>query len=318
MLKMTAALLCAAMAMHFARAEDDPSPVLFGEGVISGPLHDSAPAFSRDGRTVWFSRSDTGQPSTILVSRRVGGRWSVAKPASFSGRWSDMEPTMSPDERTLVFVSNRPVDGGDTPLDGVFNGRKVVAGGGNLWRVERVGDDWSAPIHLPAPMNDDSSTFAPSLARDGSLYFMRPDDVTKRFRLFRSQFVDGRFEAPRPLSFSDGSSTDVDPAVAADESFIVFGSARAPARSIDLFIAWREPGGWGVPIHMGTRINSAGSDAEPRLSPDEAKLYFSSERRSDSSADASASWNNGKYNIWQVDLAQWRRAHGQGRLAGPG
>ncbi len=317
MFKMFAALLCAAMATHGAGAQDDPSPVVFGEGVISGPLHDSAPAFSRDGRTVWFSRGDSGQPSTILVSRLVNGRWSVAEPASFSGHWSDMEPTMSPDGRTLVFISNRPVDGGDTPLDGFFNGRKFVAGGGNLWRVDRVGDAWGAPIHLPAPLNDDSSTFAPSLARDGSLYFMRPDDVTNRFRLYRAQFIDGHFESPRPLPFSDGSSTDVDPAVAADESFIVFGSARAPARSIDLFIAFREPGGWGVPIHMGTRINSAGSDAEARLSPDENTLYFSSDRRSESRADESATWNNGKYNIWQVDLVQWRRAHGRCRTAGP-
>ena len=316
MMKILAALSCCATVLSCAAAEADPSPVLLGADVISGPLHDSAPAFSRDGRTVWFSRADSDQASTIVVSSLVDGRWTVARPASFSGRWSDMEPTMSPDGRRLVFVSNRPVDGGDTPLDGFFNGKKFIAGGGNLWRVDRVGDGWSAPVHLPAPLNTDPSTFAPSLARDGSLYFMRPDEVTKRFRLFRAQFVDGHFETPRPLSFSDGSSTDVDPAVAADESFIVFGSGRAPARSVDLFIAFREAAGWGTPVHLGTTINSAGSDAEARLSPDETTLYFASDRRSDAIGDASATWNNGKYNIWQVDLARWLRAHGHAAAAG--
>ena len=276
-------------------------PEVFGPGVISGPEHDAAPAFAPDGKTVWFNRSD-GAHSTILESRLDGGHWSTPRVAPFSGHWSDMEPAMSPDGRFLVFVSNRPADGGGPPLDGHFMGKTFPGGGGNLWRVERTPAGWSAPVRLPDAINSDDSTFAPSVAADGSLWFMHPVDGGRRFRLHRAQWRDGRFDAVEALPFSDGSTNDVDPAVAPDESFVVFGSSRAPARDMDLFIALRTGSTWSAPRHLGESINSAGSDAEARLSPDSRTLYFSSERRSPAAKDKDADWNNGKYNIWRVPL----------------
>jgi len=290
-----------------ATATDPPrEPAVFAPGVISGPRHETAPAFSPDGRTVWFSRSE-GSASTILVSHRENDHWSTPEAAPFSGRWSDMEPAMAPDGSHLVFVSNRPAHDGGAPLDGFFNGRTVPGGGGNLWRVDRTASGWGMPQRLPDLVNASASTFAPSVARDGGLWFMRPDAATGRFRLYRAPWVDGHYGAPAPLPFSDGTSTDVDPAVAPDESFVVFGSGRAPARGIDLFIARRTGGSWESPVSLGDTVNSAGSDAEPRLGPDGATLYFSSERRSPSPSDADADWNNGKYNLWVVDLRPWLR-----------
>jgi len=278
------------------------APQVFAPGVISGPEHDAAPAFSPDGRSVWFSRSD-GARSTILESRLEDGRWSAPRTASFSGRWKDMEPAMSPDGRFLVFVSNRPPDGEGPPLDGFFMGKSFPGGGGNLWRVDRAADGWSAPVRLPDVVNADPSTFAPSIAADGSLWFMHPVDAGRRFRLYRAPWRDGRFEPPQALPFSSGTTNDVDPAVAPDESFVVFGSSRAPAHDMDLFIAFREGATWSEPRPLGDAVNSAGSDAEARLSPDARTLYFSSERRSTAASGRDAAWNNGKYNVWRVELA---------------
>lgn len=291
-----------------ARAAD-PAPTVFAPGVISGPLHDSAPAFTPDGATVYFSRSD-GPHSSILVSHLEHGHWSQPSTASFSGQWSDMEPTMSPDGRTLVFISNRPKAEGGGPLDGFFMGRSFPGAGGNLWKVTRQADGWSAPVRLPDMINRSDSTFAPSVTADGALYFMRPAEDPKHFRLYRAAYMHGAYQEPQPLPFSDGTTTDVDPAVAPDESFVVFGSSRAPARQIDLFIVFRDGGHWGKPIHLGDVVNSAGSDAEARLSPDHRTLYFSSDRLSDVPADViRADWDNGKYNIWQVPLVPWLDAH---------
>jgi hypothetical protein len=61
----------------------------------------------------------------------------------------------------------------------------------------------------------------------------------------------------------------------------------------------------GVPRYRRDIVNGAGSDAEPRLGPDGTTLYFSSERRSSSPADADADWNNGKYKLRVVDLRPW-------------
>jgi hypothetical protein len=113
----------------------------------------------------------------------------------------------------------------------------------------------------------------------------------------------------------------VDPTVAPDESFMIFGSGRPPARSIDLFLVRRQGSGWGNPSHLGEELNTAGSDAEPRLSPDLKTLYFSSERTVPISYPRSRDharedleriqlWDNGQYNIWSVPVAALPQAPG--------
>jgi Tol biopolymer transport system component len=287
-------------------------PEVFAPGVISGGTHDAAPAFSPDGKTVFFSRSNPGG-SSILVATRQGTSWSSPRMAPFSGEWSDMEPAMSPDGRYMVFVSNRPAEEGGSTLDGYFNGKAQPGHGGNLWRVDRTPFGWSEPHHLSDAINEGGTIFAPSISADGSLTFMKPDSTTKKFRLYHAKAEGTGYATPVPLPFSTGEWSDVDPAMAPDESFLVFGSGRAPAKSMDLFVVFRDGAGWGKPVHLGDDVNSPGSDAESRLSPDLKTLYFSSERlvpqhfprtRAEGErtmADANA-WNNGLYNIWQVSL----------------
>lgn len=293
-------------------------PEIFAPDVVSSSAHEAAPAFTRDGNTVYFQRSSAEQ-STILVSHRVGAGWSEPEIAPFSGAWNDMEPAMAPDGKSLVFISDRPVDAGGKPIKSHFQGAEHI--GGNLWRVWRTAAGaWTAPERLPAVVNFNTTIFAPSPAADGSLYFMSWEEKANHFRLYRAPFRDGAFSAPEPLPFSDGSSSDVDPAVAPDESFMVFGSGRRPKRSMDLFIVFKRNGAWGEPIWMGDIVNSPGSDAEPRLSPDLNTLYFSSERlvpvahpRSPAQARADLarlrSWDNGNYNIWSVPLKPWLDAY---------
>ena len=289
-------------------------PTVFAPGVISGAAHDSAPAFAPDGRTVYFTRSNPAA-STIVVAERTAAGWSTPTIASFSGEWSDMEPAMAPDGSFLVFVSNRPARPGGAPIDGTFNGKTYPAGGGNLWRVDRRGAGWSAPVRLPESINRTTATFAPSVVRDGSIYYMEAGK-DGAFGLLRAQRRAGGYDAPARVAWSAPHTSDVDPAVAADESYAVFSSNRAPAAKMDLFLVRRaRRGGWGKPIHLGTEVNSPGSDAEARLSPDGRTLYFSSERvvpvvfprsRAAAARDLDRlSWDNTLYNIWRVDLSPW-------------
>jgi len=303
-------LMIAALALAYAGALHGEAatlelPRVFAPGVISGPLHDSAPAFNPDNRSVWFSRSD-GDHSTILTSQLVDGTWTAPTTASFSGRWSDMEPAWSPDGRFLIFVSNRPIDDAGKPLDGFFMGKRFPGGGGHLWRVDRKEQGWGRPTHLPFVINSSDSTFAPSVTRDGSLYFMRATEDGRRFHLYRAQAISNGYQSAKLLPFGAAEISDVDPVVAPDESFLVFASDRKPARGMDLFIVFRQSGSWGTPQHLGDAVNGAGSDAEARLSPNGKTLYFSSERIEITAAgQAAADWNNGKYNIWSIPLTPW-------------
>jgi Tol biopolymer transport system component len=255
--------------------------------------NDASPAFSRDGRTVVFSRGRAAA-RRVYISQRQGARWSQPQPAPFSGQaWMDLEPAMAPDGSYLLFVSSRPPQPGGAVLDGAYEGQSAPGRGGNLWRVDRTAGGWGAPVRLPAPLNAGTSIYAPAVAADGSVYFMQPDPVTGHFRLYRSRFVQGRYLAPEPLSFSDGRLADYDPAIAPDQSFIVFSSDRPPstANTSAIFVAFAQGQGWGTPVPLGP------SGIESRLSPDLASLYFSGPDR----------------RIHRFALADWLRQHAAGR-----
>jgi Tol biopolymer transport system component len=293
-------------------AHASTAPEVFGPGTISGSAHEAAPAFTPDGNTLYFQRS-TAAASVILVTHRRGnGHWSPPQIAPFSGAWSDLEPAMAPDGSFLIFISDRPIAAGGKTIEGFYNGKKQ--NGGNLWRVDRRGNGWNEAVRLPDTVNRSTTLFAPNVVKDGSVYFMEPYGEKHRFRLYRSQYREGMYQPAEPLAFSDGTYSDVDPAVAPDESFMIFGSGRPPATSMDLFITRREGTQWSTPQHL-SELSSEGSDAEPRLSPDLKTLYFSSERvtpitfprsRADALKDLERiqAWDDGQYNIWSVSLSE--------------
>lgn len=284
-----------------AQADTSSVAAVFAPGVISGPGNDSDPAFTPDGDTVYFARNDA-----IMVSRRAHGVWSSPDIAPFSGRWRDQQPTFAPDGHSLIFVSNRPIRTDDS-----------MHPAGNLWRVDRHAGRWGEPLHLPEAVNRNNSTWAPSVSGDGSIYFINAPRTGAPFRLWRSQYHNGQYETAVPVSFGDSTTQDVDPAVAPDESFIVFGSKHQGADQHErLFIAFKKQGGWGVPVDLGDVVNGPDDTNEGRLSPDHRTLYFSSDRTvaikyprtlAQATADLTrvAAWDDGNLNIWSIPLARW-------------
>ncbi|MFL5574724.1 MAG: TolB family protein [Gemmatimonadaceae bacterium] len=311
--------LCLALAAP--AAAQAPRPDLFAPGAISGPANDLSPAFTPDGRTVFFTRANAMQ-STIVVSRLSAGRWSTPEIAPFSGEWSDLEAAMAPDGSYLIFASNRPTAPGGKPLDAFYNGAAQPGKGGNLWRVDRTARGWSAPRRLPDVVNASTSIYSPSIAADGSLYFMQPTGAQARFHLFRAAYTNGAYAAPVPVDVGAAEDVgDFDPAVAPDESFLVFSSARLPAKGTSLFITFRERGAWTAPTYLGDTVSAPGAgNIEARLGADARTLYFSSTRvvptpLNDRAASARslalmAAWNNGLANVWRVSLDAWLPARG--------
>jgi len=246
------------------------APELFAPGVISGPGGDGSPTFTPDGNTLYFTRSSATW-SVILESHRLRDQWSAPQVAPFSGEWSDSSPGMAPDGSYLVFVSTRPKDPSAPAA-------KSVA---NLYRVNRQATGWSAPERLPDAVNIGPSIWKPSMASDGTIYFVSIDGKGHK-RLYSSAQKDGTYQPARPLSFSDGKTDDVDPEIAPDGSFLMFASAgRLKADPKEhLFIALKTGGGWG-PVRQiryvgDDRTNNA--DNEPHLAPDHTTMYFSSDR----------------------------------------
>jgi hypothetical protein len=288
-----------------------PPPTLFAPGVVASKADDGAAAFTPDGDTVIFMRG-SADGFTLMESRRRHGRWSTPQPAPFSGRWRDLDPAMAPDGSYLVFVSNRPATPGGRPLDAVHAGRRSTGHGMNLWRVDRHGDRWGTPVRLPDTVNTSSTTFAPSIAADGSLYFIGCAVPDGDFRLLRAAYRNGRYAPPSVVAIGDAGAQIRDPAVAPDRSFIVFSLESPAQRSYRLAIAFRTSAGWSPPLDLGDAVNGGTHSMGAQLGPDHRTLYFYSDRRLPASAPGGgAAWNNGADHIWRVSLQPWL----QGRAA---
>jgi len=280
-------------------------PTIFAPGAIAGTADDGAAAFTPDGATVVFMR-DTGNGSTLMESQRERGRWSAPHVASFSGHWHDLDPTMAPDGSFLLFVSNRPATPGGPPLDAVHAGKRRVGEGQNLWRVNRQGNRWSTPVRLPETVNTCSLISSPSIAADGSLYFIGCAGANGDFKLLQSSYRDGHYVAPSVVALGDADATIRDPTIAPDGSFIVVSIKHAAQQPYRLAIAFHTPTGWSTPRDLGDTVNGGKHSMGAQLGADRRTLYFYSDRRlPPSDPDAAATWNNGADHIWQVSLATW-------------
>ncbi|GLQ98848.1 TolB family protein [Dyella mobilis] len=309
--------LCAATSCSFA-ADAANLPQVFAPGTVSGPAGEACPAFTPDGNTVFF---DVG--TMILVSHRANGTWSKPEIAPFSGRWMDHDPTISPDGSYLVYVSNRPLKPGDQALGATIKGKLYPARGGNLWRVDRKGKGWGEPVHLPDAVNASDRTYAPSVAADGSLYFIHPD-AGGVFHIYSSTWSHGAYQPQQLVAVGDPSDSTHDPAIAADQSFMVFNLADAKDSDMgDFYISFRNGDQWSKPIDLGEAINGKPgkwSQWGAHIGPDGHTLYYTSDRTEQvtyplTPQQAKAhladmeSWDNGADNIWYVSLTPWLDAH---------
>jgi WD40-like Beta Propeller Repeat len=284
-------------------------PKLFAPEVDWGVGSYASPAFTPDGQTVFFTRA-TGATRMIMVSHLRDHAWTKPEVASFSGTWRDIEPAMAPDGSYLVFISNRPAAAEGQPLTGFFGGASRPGMGGNVWRVNREGQVWGDPVRLSDVVNSHSAIYSPAVAQDGSLYFNQPDPVTKKSHIYRAQSTSNGFLPPVPLPFNHGEVGDFDAAVAPDESFIVFSSARTPAQANQavLFISYAKNGLWTEPEAFQPVVVGL----EARLSPDLKTLYFSAEVPPSNAAPAASEAVPSR--IFQLPLSEKQVNRGGGRL----
>lgn len=203
-----------ARAKKFISSSHKPikEPAIFGEGVISAGEYDSHPAFTPDGRTLYFVRSAPNFNFwTIFVSHLRNGKWSTPEVAPFSGQYADADPFIAADGKQFYFISTRPVNGqskGDT----------------DIWMMKKTAEGWDDPRHLDAPINSAGSEWYPTLTRDRTIYFGsdRPGGKGKT-DLYRARLVDGKYTTVENLGEPISTAADeYEPLIATDESFLIF------------------------------------------------------------------------------------------------
>ena len=225
-------------------------------------LH-SAPAFTPDGKEVYFSAMDFSirHSEKIYVMKMLDMVWSSPRIAAFSGDFFDGSPSISRDGNYLMFSSARKWDG-----EGINeNGTR------NIWYVERIGEEWSSPkpLNYQTPGWENGS----DLSEMGYLYFDSSD-------IYRIKFPpDENHDAEKLGNAINSGATELHPCIASDERFLVFYSSRQGhygQSGGDIYISFKNhDGSWKQAINLGEQFNKGHlSTSFPRLSPDGKYFFF--------------------------------------------
>jgi Tol biopolymer transport system component len=292
----------------YASSKPMPEPTIFAEGIVSTGDFESHPAFTPDGKTLYFLRSSpTFNFWTIVATHFENNKWSEPEVIPISGQYRDADPFITRDGSRFYFISDRPNNDPD---------RKQEKRSLDIWVMEKTGKTWSAPRNLGSPVNSSGDEWYPTIASDGTLYFGSDRDGGKgRTDIYRARFVDGKYLAPENLGESINSQfEEFEPYISPDQSYLIFMAARPDGLGgSDLYISYQQNGQWTKAVNLGDKINSKGSEYSPLVSPD-GKYFFWSSTRSLTSASQPKrltyselltklrSAGNGLGDIYQIDI----------------
>jgi len=243
---------------------------IFLPNLVSTNLEERCVTFLDSGRVLVFTTDDGGTHFTWLDN----GHWIPAQPFPFNYQDDMLDYTAGPDDKTLIFMTSRPVDEDD------------VSGTHHLWSVEWSGSTWGNPVPLSAPRKIDGlGSGYPTLTGDGSLFFISDArDGAAEGGIFVSHISDGsngRAElVPPPVN---SEHIDFDPYVAPDGRYLVFTSNRPGGMGkYDNYIVFREKdGSWSPAFNLGEKFNSEHSECCPNVTADGKLFFFVSRKPSD-------------------------------------
>ncbi|MEJ8800427.1 TolB family protein [Pontibacter sp. H249] len=270
---------------------------LVAENVISTSQNEFNPLVTRNGRTMYFVRAHQGfEGMKIMVSHLTKGQWSEPVPVSFSdARYNDSDPALSPDGKTLFFITNRTTDG--------TTGKKDL----DIWYSQLVNGDWGAPVPVTGDkINSKGDELGPELRKDGYLYFNsgRKSGIGSS-DIYRARYqngIAGDLElAPESVN---SSAFEGDIAFSANGKYMAWAAwdREGGLGEGDIYLSYRlKDNTWTAPVNLGISLNSAAFDFTPHFSTDGRYLYFASFRK-EVPGEAAQEVMNGQSNIYRVSM----------------
>lgn len=143
------------------------SNVRFFPKEIQTEYHESNPVFTKDGKTMYFTRNNylnnkkkTNLEKAVLLkiykATLNNGKWENITELPFNdNQYSCAHPTLSKNDQTLYFVSNMPGGYGES----------------DIYKVSIAGDTYSEPINLGSNINTQGKETFPWVSDKDELYF---------------------------------------------------------------------------------------------------------------------------------------------------
>jgi len=248
-----------------------PKATLFAPGIICTGDYESHATLTPDGREIYFLKmAPNFSRWTIFVSRYKDGRWSQPEVAPFSGQYQDADPYITADGKHFYFISDRPVDvGGERQSHH------------DIWVMDKTESGWSAPRHLPAPVNSDADSYYPIVLKNGTLYFGSQRKDSKGLGdIYRAvPQKDGSYAVENLGTPVNTGAGEYEAFVTEDEQMLLLAATKRSDSlgDYDLYVSHRQADGkWSEPVDLGPEINSPERELSPKLTPDGKYLIWMS------------------------------------------
>ena len=243
---------------------------------VSSERSDYNLSVSDDGQTIVFARSDAGFANARIMVVEGGPRGrSTPVPIGFSdARYRDSDPWLTPDGRTLYFVSDRPTAARPDKRDL------------DIWRSSRGADGrWGAPEHLGDEVNGKGEELGPEL-HDGVLYFgSARRSGLGGLDIYQAKARPGGFHRAQPMPTPiNSAASEGDFTLSRDGRLALFWR-QVGERGL-LHVSRRTAnGGWTTPRALPDSINVGAFNFTPALNPSGTRLTFAAIRRAGGAAE---------------------------------
>lgn len=247
---------------YFGLASPEGEIELFAPGIVSlKNSRENSLAISPDGDEVFFSGGLSWPECRIMHVKKINNQWSEPEIAEFSTDCYSTEPAFSPDGKYLYYSSSK----------GMQNIKDYC-----IWRVEKVGKEWSEPEKVIDVGDSKIWEFHPGITRDGTVYFCYWDSLKQAGNIYKSKYSDGVHLEPEKVNLPfDTQSSDVNPFIDSDEKYLITSSTgRNGKGGYDVYIFYKEEDSWSSPINFGDRFNTKEDEDSFDISHDGRFLFI--------------------------------------------
>jgi hypothetical protein len=248
---------------YFGIPKPEDKIELFAPKIVSlQNSNEKSLAISPNRDEVFFSGGQDWPKCKIMHVKKVNNQWTEPNVAEFSADCYCTEPAFSPDGKYLYYSSSK----------GMQSISQYC-----IWRVEKVGNKWSAPKKVIDVADPNILEFHPSITKDSIIFFCSWDSKKQSRYICKSKQSGDFYSEPEiiKLPFNiQGSNTD--PFIDPNEKYLIAScSGQNGKGGYDVYIFYKEQNGsWGVANTFDDRFNTKEDDNSFDISPDGKFLFI--------------------------------------------